>query len=358
PPVLVVAARRRRRGVRWVAEEGTAFARLSGGEYLQYPRRPHLDPAGGSLRLRLRLQEPEDPARPQILWGTGLGVPGLMGTQVNAFALGLFGGEGLAFAVQSQRYTRVEVRMPPDEARLTPGRWHDVAAAWGGLNDPRGRPFIEVQLDGCRRRCDDRALFGELERDSQNLRSRATPRVFYVRPNTVLGFGGAVQMPGSATACDLARLELRCPGREPLVADFAAGLAGETGGGDLEWRLHPADLQRAWPRRARLGVGAAAMDLLLALPGDGRMERDEVPYAPSGLAAGSLTRIPPDPGVGRPAARLRAGAGLDDHLVLVFAPAGARARVEAGDSGFVLHAGGHRRAFGLGRRAGAILVAG
>ena len=181
----------------------------------------------------VRLRREADPQRPQILWGTGMGVPGAMGTQVNTFALGFFGGEGLVFAVQSQRYHTAEVRIPPRQASLIPGTWHEIAATWGEFNDPQGQPFIELEVDGCRRRCDDPALFGELGRDSQNLRSRTSPRTFIVRPNTALGFGSAVQMPGTGVACDLARIELQCPGRTPLKVDFSDHMGEESGAGSL-----------------------------------------------------------------------------------------------------------------------------
>ncbi|MFH1567727.1 MAG: hypothetical protein ABIL09_06975, partial [Gemmatimonadota bacterium] len=203
-PALVVALRRRRRGAHAGREHGLTFVRLDGRDSLQYPRAPHFGPAAGTLRLRVRLRRAPGADRPQVLWGAGVGVPGLLGPQVNAFALGFFGGPGLCFAVQSQQYRRVEVRIPPEAAAMAPGTWHEVTASWGRLNDPRGRPFIALSVDGVERRCDDAAAFGELGRDSQSLASRTAPRTFYVHPNTALAFGAGVQAPDSGIACDLA----------------------------------------------------------------------------------------------------------------------------------------------------------
>ena len=356
PPVLLVAIRRRRRGCRLSRQAGRSFARLNGRDYLQYSRQEHFKPDAGEIRMRVRLRREADPQRPQILWGTGMGVPGSMGTQVNTFALGFFGGDGLVFAVQSQRYHTAEVRLLPDQASLIPGTWHEIAAAWGGFNDPRGQPFIELEVDGHRRRCDDPALFGELGRDSQNLRSRTSPRTFIVRPNTVLGFGGAVQMPGTGVACDLARIELRCPARTPLEADFSGDMGGDSGGGSLVWKLNPADLRRVYRRKVRLGAGTRALDAHLAFPRAAQFELEEVPFAPSGLAAGSLKRLTGEKD--GPSTRVLATAGPADHLVLAFAPASARARIHHQEAGFVLEAGAHRYAFDMVASGRSILTRG
>ena len=400
-PVLLVAARRRPRGVRLMREAGsprsgagrrgaaatgcTAFARLDGRDYLQYPREKHFNPASGSLRLRFRLREDLDADRPQVLWGVGVGVPGLLGPQVNGFALGFFGGSGLVFAVQSQRYTQVEARIPPAAAQVVQGQWHDVVASWGGLNDPRGRPFIALSLDGVERHFDDTAVFGELDRDSQNLKSRsgsaAGGRVFYVHPNTEMAFGAAIQAPDTGVACDLARIDLSCPGRQPLTVDLGAdgprgdSLAGETGSGELAWLLHPRDLHalhlktrhlkarhsHSRPRTgarahalcaARLGSGRAAVDVQVASPHTFR--RELVPHAPSGLAAGSLKQLgDPPPGE---YTRLVASAGDLDHLVVAFAPAAARLRLEARDGTVSVRTKAGTHHFALAPRRGDILV--
>jgi hypothetical protein len=288
-----------------------------------------------------------------VLWGTGLGVPGLRGTQVNAFALGFFGGPGLCFAVQSQRYTMAQVRLAPSEVEMAPGRWYDIEATWGGLNDPAGHPFLCLCADGHERRLDDPAVFGELGRDSQNLESRASPRTFYVYPNTVLAVGGAVQIPDTGATCDLARLELVCPGRAPLVVDPSEGLGPECGGGDLEWKLNPVDLRGVWRRRARLGAASRAVDVHLAWPASGRLRRETVPFAPSGLAAGSLRHFGECDET--PATRLRVGAGSENCLVMVFVPAAAGARLERREGRLEVVTKEGRHTFTLGGIRGPIL---
>ena len=242
-PILLVAARRRKRGVRLASEKGVKFVHLDGKDYLQYPREPHLSPSAGSLRMRVRLREEPDPGRPQILFNAGLGIAHLMGTRVNNLNLGFLKAGGLAFAVQSQRYNVVQIEVPQETARMIPGRWHDVTITWGGLNAPKGKPFIEIDLDGYRARCDDIAQFGELGRDSQKLASRSTPRTFYLDPNSELAFGAATQMPGTGIRCDIAEIDLRCPRRKPLSVSFTEDLGPETGGGPITWKLNPADLR-------------------------------------------------------------------------------------------------------------------
>jgi hypothetical protein len=299
------------------------------------------------VRLLVRLRGEEVTDRPRILWATGLGVPGLLGTQVNAFCLGLFDGPGLAFAVQSQRYTRVEARILPEQAVLQPGRWHEVIASWGGLNDPRGRPFIEVSLDGVSVRCEDPAMFGELGTDSQNLRSRTSPRTFYVHPNTALAFGAAVQVPGTGTQCDLGRIEVVCPGRPPLVVDPGADDGDEeTGSGPLVWKLNPVGLARVGRGRAMLAAGREQVEVFAALPSTARFSRETVPFAPAGLAAGSLKRFAAG-GEEQPATRLLVQAGEEEVLVLALAPRAARLSIHAGVEGFVLQTAGWHQGFAV-----------
>ncbi|MFH1570763.1 MAG: hypothetical protein ABIL09_22415, partial [Gemmatimonadota bacterium] len=196
--------------------------------------------------------------------------------------------------------------------------------------------------------------FGELGRDSQSLASRTAPRTFYVHPNTALAFGAGVQAPDSGIACDLAGLELRCPGQEPLVRGGADLLAGETGSGELAWYLHPQDLRSQGRQRARLGAGRRAVDVRLAWPDTSSLRREDVPHAPSGLAAGSLRQLGEPP----PAAyaRLVASAGDGDALVLVLAPAAARLRVTAEPGGFAVRAAAGQWHFAVSSRRGAILA--
>jgi len=332
-PILLVALKRKKRSVRLVQGKDGWFARLNGEDCLQYPREPYLNPRAGRIRMRVRLREEPDPGRPQILFNTGIGVAGLMGTQVNNFSLGLFDG-GLTFAVQSQRFAKVGVTIPSDEAAVAPGQWHDISASWGGFNDPHGKPFIEVSLDKCHRRCADPGRFGELGRDTQHLQSRATPRTFYIDPNTLLAFGGAIQMPGTSAKCDVAGIELSSPGRKPLLMDFSDGMGEETGSGPVAWKFNPVELRDLEPSRARLGAGPQVMELVPIYPARVSFKRERVPYAPTGLAAGSLTRIPPEaPG---PSSRLLVSAPDESMLVLAFKPRNARLRIARTPKGFCL----------------------
>jgi len=349
PPVLLVALRRRPRGIKMAREDGTSFVRLNGRDYLQYSREPCFNPDAGEVRLRVRLRQEADPERAQVLFNTGI-----TGAGVNVFTLGLLKERGLTFAVRSQRANQVRVTIPPDVAEMKSGQWREVAATWGGFNDPKARPFIEVELDGVRRRCDDPALFGELGADSQRLRSRTTPRTFYIQPNTVLAFGGAVQTPDTGMACDIARIELRGPGRRPLALAFEDGLGGETGGDPLVYKLNPKDLKALKRTGARFGAGPRTMDLLPAFPEDISFSREVVPFAPSGLAAGSLKRLTPD--AERPATRVLASTS-GDLLALAFVDGRAKAKVVPRADGFEIRTGKTVYAFKVNRRAKTILVA-
>ena len=339
-PVVLAALRRPSRGVR--LEKG--FARLDGRDYLQYPPEPYFNPSAGRLQLRFRLRRAVEPSPPQMLFNTGL-----LGTQVNNFALGFLQEGKLGFAVQSQRYTRVAVEL--DGPALVPGRWYEVGIAWGGFNRKGGRPFIEIELDGEKRRCDDAAVFGELEKDSQNLQSRDEPRTFYIGSNTVLAFGAAVQKPDSGTACDLAGIALRCPGRRVLRLDFADSLGPETGSGPLGWKLNPVDLRGMEEGRVLLGAG----DNTVAVQAWGAgvdWAREEVPYAPAGLAAGSLKSFLP--GAQQAAVRVQATTA-DDLLVLAFAAAGDRVQVTGDGEGFAVRVGKTAYSFAVQRTRRAVL---
>ncbi|MDP6778189.1 MAG: hypothetical protein QGI83_15645 [Candidatus Latescibacteria bacterium] len=351
-PVLVVALRRRPRGIRTGVDGETGYVRTNGRGALQYARRPHFSPDSGRLSMRMRLNDSIDPTRLQVLFNTGLGVGKLMGPQVNNFSLGFLKDRGLTFAVQSQRYTVVQVRVPPEKAAVVPGCWHDVAIAWGGFNDPTGAPFIEVELDGHRERCDDTALFGELGRDSQSLESRETPRTFHIKSTTLLGFGGAIQMPRTAVKCDIASIDLQCPGKEPLVLDFAEGVGAETGGGTLSWKLNPVDLKTIKRTKATLGAGSRRVEVLAAYPDDARLSQETVPFAPSGLAAGSLKRFVPD---SETSSERILVSSMEDVLVMAFVDRRAKARVDRSADGFCIRVGDIRYGFQVSRRGKPIL---
>ena len=82
------------------------------------------------------------------------------------------------------------------------------------------------------------------------------------------------------------------------------------------------------------------------------LRTEEVPFAPSGLAAGSLVSFLPD--AAEAATRLVAGTD-DDVLVLAFCSRAAKGRVLQEEDGFRLRAGGRELSFEVVRRGGAIL---
>jgi len=384
-PALLVTLRRKPRGIRLIAEDGESFVRTDGVDCLQYPRERAFNAEAGELRMRVRLTRELEAGRPQVLFHTGMSVPGTaLGMAVNGFALGFLDGESLSFAVQSQRYLVVNVTIPAGTARMAPGRFFDAVARWGGLNSrarpadspqgipyscardsgitvsdahtsgfadarlliaalplssapcpaedspastssslmraintPGGRPFIELELDGHRARCDDAAVFGELGKDTQGLASRRTPRAFFTWPNTLLGFGGAVEFPGAGTHCDIARIELRCARRAPFVVDFADGLAGETGSAPIQWKLNAVELRRLGRHEAVFGAGPEAVRVVAVPEGSATFARETVPFFSAGLAASSLKHFMP--GGEEPSDRVIVTAG-GDSLSLRFEP--------------------------------------
>ena len=199
----------------------------------------------------------ENASGPRVLFNAGNGVGGHLGTGVNTFALVVDTDGRLSFNVQSQNSNLVTVQAP---GNVVAGVWHDAQIAWDGFNRRGGKPWMEIALDGRSNRLDDPAVFGEMGRDTQGLASRKEPRTFYARPNTALAFGGSIQTPGANSAdCDLALIDLRCPGRRRLNVDPAAGLGPETGSGELACKLNPVDLRgleglESVRARLRLGV--------------------------------------------------------------------------------------------------------
>ena len=347
-PVLLVALRRRPRGLRLVDD----IFRLSGGDALQYEARPWFCPNGGRLRLRLRLRERS--GGPQVLFNAGNGVGGIGGTGVNTFALVVASDGRMRFSVQSQNGHEVVVCAP---GRVGTGLWHEVEIGWGGFNRRTGRPWMEIAVDGEARRLDDPAAFGEM-----GLASRQEPRTFYAWPHSTLAFGGAVQTPDVSAACDLALVDLRCPGRRRLTVDPARGWGPETGGGELAYKLNPVDLRGLSKGLAHLGAGRRVVDLIAVFGKGLQLRTEEVPFAPSGLAAGSLVSFLP--GAAEASTRLVAGTN-DDVLVLAFCSRSAKARVTRKGDQFRLCAGDRELSFdvvvpsrgghGAARRGGAIL---
>lgn len=350
-PILVTALRRRRRGVRVMRNGWERFVRLNGRDYLQYEREPYFNPRAGELRMRFRLNGEIGKEGPKILFNTGIGVGRVMGSRVNNYSLAIMDGSALTFVVQSQRNTSVEV---VSSVKIEPDRWHEAVIRWGGFNRPGDDPFIEIEVDGCRNRCDDRAIFGELGLDSQNLQSRAEPRTFYIKSNTVLAFGGAVQMPGTGVKCDFDMVDLKCPGRRRLLLDFETDLGPETGSGALGWKLNPVDLRRVWAaKQARFGAGERLINALL-LYGEGAcFETEEVPFAPSGLAAGSLVSFAPGTQDANTRVRLST---RGDILVFAFVEHQANARVVQDGNGFEIGVGKEQYEFDVNIKGEEILT--
>ncbi len=345
-PVLLAALRRRPRGVR-VVKEDSSLIRLSGGDALQYEAKSWFRANGGRFCLRFRLRG--HASEPRVLFNTGNGVGGHRGTGVNTFALFVDTDGCLQFSVQSQNANLVTVQAP---GTVDAGAWHDAHIAWGGFNRRDGKPWMEIAIDGKSCRLDDPAVFGEMGRDTQGLASRKEPRTFYVKPNTALAFGGSVQTPGVTADCDLALIDLRCPGRRRFTVDPAIGLGPETGSGELSYKLNPVDLRGLDGNRARFGAGPHVVEVIPVFGKELQLQTEEVPFAPSGLAAGSLVSLLPD----ATEASTRVVAGTDDDvLVLAFCSRSAKARVTREGDRFRLSEGGREHSFDVSRRGGAIL---
>ena len=348
-PIMVTALRRRRRGVKFMKGRGGGFARLNGRDCLQYEREPYFNPRAGELKLRFRLNGETREDGPGVLFNTGIGVGRVMGNRVNNYSLAIVERNALTFVVQSQRNTSVEVTSP---VKIEPGRWYDAAIRWGGFNRKGDRPFIEIEVDGRQDRFDDPAVFGELGVDSQNLESRAEPRTFFIKSNTVLAFGGAVQMPGTGLKCDVGGVDLKCPGRRRLMVDFETDLGPETGSAALGWKLNPVDLRDVLSDRAQFGAGDRTVDVLPLYGDDAAFEHEEVPFAPAGLAAGSLKSFVPG---GRDASTRVLVSTPGDVLVFAFLVHGQNAQVTTDEIGFEITAGDDRYGFEVNRMGQDIL---
>jgi hypothetical protein len=355
-PALMVAVRRKLRGMEMVREKGEAYARLNGKDYLQYPRERYFNPGAGEVRVKIRLHDRVEGKRPQIIFNTGIGVDyknTKLGTGVNQFSLGFWGGEDLTFAATSQDFLTERVSIPTKEAALVPGKWQEVVARWGGFNDPQGKPFIEIELDGHKNRFDDAAAFGEMGVDTQGMKSRKTPLPFYIRPQTELAFGAAMQIPGTGLGCDLGRIELVCPERERFLVEFEQGLGEESGGGLLEWKLNPVELRERLKHGAVLGAGPRRIKLTaLESGGEAEVTEEVVPYASPGLPAASLRHF--QKGAEDPSTRLRAST-KGDYLVLLFVDEQAGSQFIPTAGGFELTLDGSRRIFEVSQHGADIL---
>jgi hypothetical protein len=324
-PLVLVGLRRRRRRARIVADPAPLF-RLN-GEALQVPSSPWFSPNSGQLHLRFRLRGPV--SGPCVLFNTGLGVGGVGGAGVNTFALVVDEDRNLRFTIESQRGHDVTLR----GGRIRPDRWHDVTVSWRGFNGRGAQPQLQIELGGATRTLDDPDAFGEIGADSIGLASRATPRTFYVRPHTHLAFGGSVQTPGVSGSCDLALVDLRCPGRRRLTLDPADGWGPETGGGELAFKLNPVMLRSLSRQHARLLAGPRSVECRIAYGSGANLVSEEVPFAPAGLAAGSLKSFSSEKTTA--STRIVAATEQDDVLVLAFGRP--RMRIEPRDEGFLVH---------------------
>jgi hypothetical protein len=350
-PALVVAVRRKKREIEVVRGEGGVYARLNGKDYLQYVRERYFSPGAGEMHMKIRLHDRVDGKRPQIIFNTGMGVPdtgpGLWhGTGVNQFNLGFWGGgEDLTFAVTSQDSLTQRVSIPANIATLVPGKWHEIAARWGGFNDSDGQPFIEIELDKRKNRFDDPAAFGEMKLDTQGMKSRKAPLPFYIRPQTEMAFGAAMQIPGTGLGCDIGQIELVCPERERFFLNFEQGLEEESGSGLLEWKLNPVELRERQKQDVVLGAGPRRIRLsALQLGGAAEFREEVVAFSSPGFAAGSLRRL--KKGEEDSATRLLAST-TGDYLILLFVDQEAGSKFGSIPGGFELRLGGLRYVFDI-----------
>ena len=166
----------------------------------------------------------------------------------------------------------------------------------------------------------------------RRISSRAVnPGHSYIKSNTVLAFGGAVQMPGTGVKCDLDMVDLKCPGRRRLRLDFETDLGPETGSAALGWKLNPVDLRDVRSDLAQFGAGERTVDVLPLFGEDANFEQEEVPFAPAGLAAGSLKSFVPG---GRDASTRVRLSTSGDVLVFAFLDHSLNAQVTADENGF------------------------
>ena len=101
-----------------------------------------------------------------------------------------------------------------------------------------------------------------------------------------------------------------------------------------------------------MALDGAVVEVIAAFGKDLQLRTEEVPFAPSGLAAGSLVSFLP--GAAEASTRLVAGTD-DDVLVLAFCSRSAKARVTREGDRFRLRAGDRELSFDVLRRGGAIL---
>ncbi|NLX04366.1 MAG: hypothetical protein GXY33_04395 [Phycisphaerae bacterium] len=330
PPVLVMAARMKDRGVERVAERGGSFVRTDGADYLQYDG-GYFNPDAGKLTFGVRLHESMKGNREErILFHAGCGHGCFRG---NEFAVGFLGDGRLSFRAVSQQWRVVQASLT--KTTLRPGRWYQITARWGGLNDPQGRPFIELSVGDARVRVSGAKAFGMVRPAGAGPMDR--PKTFYCRPNTSITFGAAVQVSGTGVACDIREIDLVCVRRKRLRVDFIECLGPETGSGPLVWKLTPPAARRVSGGCATVGGIRQPMVLRAAYPEGLELSREEVPYAPSGFAASSLKWFRQE--AFETGTRLLAEAGEAKAVALVVADAKASVEVGAQGNGFEVRVG-------------------
>ena len=187
----------------------------------------------------------------------------------------------------------------------------------GAAFNRRGaRPWMEIALDGKKRVAlttrRSSARWDGTRRDSPHGRNRGRSTS---RPNTALAFGGSIQdarsfrglrpIPDRTSMSGPARAH-RGPGQWPRPGDGRrrTGLQAESGG--------PArDGGRPAPA---FGAGSSEVDVVSVFgKGSSISEPRRYPYAPSGLAAGSLVSFLPN----ATDASTRLVAGTDDDVMVI-----------------------------------------
>jgi len=161
-------------------------------------------------------------------------------------------------------------------------------------------------------------------------------------------------MAGTGTACDIARIELKCSKRKSLALPFEEDLGDETGSGPLVWKLHPVDLEEIASTHVLLGAGSQVMEVLPVYPRSASFDPEVVPFAPSGLAASSLKNLKQE--ANRPATRVLASGEQGGMLVLAFVDRSVRAQIIEEPNGFRLKTVASQYTFKINPRAGNLLI--
>ena len=146
-----------------------------------------------------------------------------------------------------------------------------------------------------------------------------------------------------------ASVELRVDARRVVVQNLGVL--------ELAVRQHSAFAGRAFGalRRgcARLLSAGRAAEICPVYPAAANLRSEVVPFAPSGLAAGSLKAL--RPGAEQPSTRVLASAGDEDLLVVAVAPATSKVKVLQSRDGFELSTRSGRKRFSVGKSGAELL---